>query len=118
MITASDLAHQTCSDGYYYHPLFRAVNYTSGVKYLSDNGCSWLVTDILSHLIANPDVVGAIKNDPFLVINFKRDAQGWVIEIATDEGDVLATEHRITNAIDTEVKFYYIDGVMLLASEY
>ena len=118
MITATDLAHATCSEGYFYNPLFRSVNYTSGVKFISDNGCGWLITDILSHLVANPDVVNSIKEDPFLVIEFKRGDNGWVIEIRTDDEKVLATEHRITNAIDTEVKFYFIDWVLLLASEY
>jgi len=119
-ITATDLSHFTGTQTLFYTNFFGTrFNYTDGVKFLRDNGCDWLVTDMLSHLTANPDVKCAYAADPFLVVEFKRTEHGFDLEIRNDEGDVLAVDHRITNAIDTEVKFYVMeDNFIILASEY
>lgn len=119
MITNADLAHFTGSMTLSYDPFFgKRVCYTEGVAHLVHNGCHWLFVDIASNLVANPDVRKVYEEDPFLVIELVEAEHGMDIQIRNDDGDVLAVEHRMTNAIEAGVKFYFIDNVLMLASEY
>lgn len=47
-ITASNLAHFHGSENTYSNPMYREYKYTEGIKFLSDNGAAWLITDILA----------------------------------------------------------------------
>lgn len=118
-ITISDLAHFNGSPTLSYDPFIGTkVNYTEGVRYLVHNGCHWLFVDIASHLIANPVILKSYEEEQFIVIDFKKTEDGFDIEFSNDEGEVLAVEHRHTVAIDCNVKFFYIDNVLMIASEY
>lgn len=114
-ITTAILAQFTGTEGYHFNPLFRNINYTDGVKYLSDNGAAWLVTDTLAHLVHNKKV----KGQPFVAITLTTKggkADLWL----TDGNDVILANQKysLTDLPDGEIKMFFTDGILLLASEY
>lgn len=116
MLTLSDLSQHTCTDGYYFDPLFRQIKYTSGVKYLRDNGCNWLVVDSLANISANKNLR---KSLDFLCIKFKAQDGKGLFTIENGDGKTL-TKNNIpfTDCPDGEIKMFFTDGVLMLASEY
>lgn len=111
----SRLSHFTGTEGYFYHPLFKHINYTDGVKFLSDYGVAWLVTDTLAHLVHNKKV----KGQPFVAITLT--SKGGTAKLVLDDGNdkTLATQkYDFTDLPDGEIKMFFTDGILLLASEY
>src|SRR5262245_61560800 len=51
-----DLTQFIGTTRWFYNPMFPGWHYTDGVRYLSDNGCAWLITDILSNLCYQPEL--------------------------------------------------------------
>jgi hypothetical protein len=116
MYTAQDLAGFYGTENYFFHPLFKTIKYTDGVSFILHNGSAWMITDILSQICHNPILLG----QDFLAITFRKNADGSAVIQYTDGDDnVLETqEYSSTDVIVTEIKFFYTDGVLLLASEY
>lgn len=112
----SDLVQFTGTESYYCDSLFKGIKYTDGVKYLRDNGANWLVVDTLAHIKTNKSLRG---NLDFLSIKFCAKDNAGVLTIGDGNGnDLVKQEIEYTDFPDGEVKLFYIDGVLLLASEY
>ena len=108
-----DLEQFTGTEKYYKH--FGGVVYTDGIKYLAEQaGCYWLIDLVASY---QPK----LKNAGF---------QLWQIQVAPDNSAVVTCREDsdlpeiVKQAIpytDFPLKtfeWYFIDGVMLLQSEY
>lgn len=114
-LNLSDLAHFTGSENAFFHPLFRAIKYTDGVKFVGDNGASWLVTDILAVCCG----VAKVKREPFVCVTFTaKDSKGAIVW--TDGCDKKLHRQNVdfTDFPDGKIKFFVVDGMMMLASEY
>ena len=113
-ITKLDLSQFYGSENLYFHPLFKSIQYTEGVKYLGANGASWLVTDILSFLKG----LKKLKGQEFLHIVFsKLNGKG---KLTFDDGnhDVLFTnKYEYTDFPLDSVSFYYEGNTLMLVSE-
>jgi hypothetical protein len=113
MVTLPELGHFTGSQNIFYDRLFKDINYTEGVKYVRDNGASWLITDILANIRYNKKismylnflVIEAIPGEPVKVV-YKNDTL-----------PVFTQKYEISD-LGVRVKFYFIDGMLMLASEY
>ena len=109
----SELAHFTGTEQYFRHWL--KFNFTDGVKYLADEAnCYWLLDAIGSYqykLKKVPFQVWILKVNPdnSAVLEMKED---------TDQPILVKQEIPYTDFPLTEIKLYYIDGVLLLPSEY
>ena len=116
MISHASLSQHTCTDGYYFDPLFKGIKYTSGVKYLRDHGCNWLVVDSLANITGNKKLR---KSLDFLCIKFNaKDGKG-VFVIENGDGKTLErNDIPFTDCPEGEIKMFFTDGVLLLASEY
>jgi len=116
MFTASDLSNFFGSETSYFNPMFRGINYTEGVKFISDNGAAWLVTDMLAVIKLQPQV----KNQDFLCITIKRNNSRMVVVTYTDGDDkILSTQqYKMSDFPVDEVKFFYTNSMLMLASEY
>ena len=125
-VTLPGLAHATGSINKYRYPLGGFV-FTDGVKYVMENGASWLVTDIFAQLAANP----LLKGKDFLVINFvplkRREDKPWLdahayVEYKTDDGKVVVKQEYVATDLVVEVQFFYFDEevqkILILRSEY
>ena len=53
-ITQANLSQFYGSEQLYFHPLFRGIEYTEGVRFLNHNGAGWLVDLILSTILFAP----------------------------------------------------------------
>lgn len=116
--TLPDLAQFYGTEGYFFNPLFRSINYTDGVKYVSDNGAAWLVTDILAHLKHNPKCKG---QDFISATITTKDHTAKLVLTNGNDGDenILDTqEYDHTDLEVPEIVFFYENGVLLLASEH
>jgi hypothetical protein len=113
-INAHDLAHFTGSENCYFHPLFRAMKYTDGVKYVSDNGANWLVVAILSHVIPLMK-----KGEEFIVAKLvKKDNGGALLTLDDGNDNILAQqEFSLTDFPLPSIKFYAENGMLMLPSE-
>jgi len=106
------------SRNYYRIPIFKSV-VTDGVKYIMDNGYSWFVTDALSIIDTK-----LAKKHSFLIVelNVDRKNKTAVMEIKSDDGVNVRTLYRknysYTDAEVDKLKLYWVEGVLMLSSEY
>lgn len=119
MISAKELkqavAQCTGTDKYYKAAMFPKSRYTDGVKLFYEKAESyWLVNDILLYVNYSK-----LDKEEFLCIKMRvNDGKGDLI-FDDGNGNVLEKQHyNFCDLPDGEWKFYYIDGVLLLPSEY
>ena len=97
-----------------YYPLLNS-NITEGVKYIVNNGYSWLVTDMLVVIRMLP----TIKNQEFLSIKLKMiDNEKAVATIDDGNGNILYTQHYRYTSARVNLNLFYTNKVLLLAGEY
>lgn len=115
MFTQTDLDNFYGTENYFFNPLFKNWRYTDGVKFVSDNGAAWLVTDILAHLMLNKKV----KNEEFLAISFKvnPDKTGTLLFDDGNDKVLLRHDYDFTD-LPFDLKFYATNNVLMLSSEY
>ncbi len=113
-ITKLDLSQFYGSENLYFHPLFKTIKYTEGVKYLGANGASWLVTDILCYL----KNLKKLKGQEFLHIVLKvADGKG---KLTFDDGNkniLFTSKYEYTDFPLDCVSFYYEGNTLMLVSE-
>ena len=109
----------------YYHRHFTGLYYTDGVKHLAERaGAFWLIDAVFSYqheqkIRAVPfqiwrlkvlrSELGENKNEPMAVLEMNED---------TDKPIIVSQKIPFTDFPKGEVKLYFIDGVLLLPSEY
>jgi hypothetical protein len=102
----------------YYRVL--GVNVTDGIKYVMDNGYSWLVTDSLAVIRTKK----SLRAEPFLVVKFKVDRDKKQADVEINDGDkgagpiVYHKQHYDFTDARRDLTFYFADKVLLLAGEY
>ena len=112
-----DTAGFTGTENWYQHWANKHITYTDGVKYVADTaGAYWLIDEIVFNQ-SNKKIQ-------------KQDFQTWklVVDIPNrrgtltcEDGDyhVLFTKTiAFTDFPDPEIKFFFVDNVILLPSEY
>jgi hypothetical protein len=113
-ITKLDLSQFYGSENLYFHPLFKAFRYTEGVKYLSDNGASWLVTDIL-YFLKN---IKKLKGQEFLHIVLKvADGKGTLTFDDGNNNVLFTNKYEYTDFPLDCVSFYYEYNTLMLVTE-
>lgn len=99
-----------------YHQISPGVYFTDGIKYLADQAkCYWLIVVIASRQTK------VIKKVPFQIWNLKVNPdKSCVVTMKEDTGEPNRVRQEIpyTDFPLDEIKLYYIDGVLLLPSEY
>jgi len=113
-LTHENLSNFFGSQNLFYHPLFgRTVQYTDGVKFVSDNGANWLVIDIIANIMKLQ------KTEPFVAITITvKDKTAKLV--FTDGNEKVLAKHNYSYTdfpLDT-LTFFATDGILMLASEY
>ena len=114
--TASDLSNFYGSENWYYNPLFgKGTTYTDGVKFISDRGCAWMVTDILSVV----KLERKVRAEEFVSIKFRKLADGSAVITYDDgNGNILYTQkYDATDCPVSEIDFYFENNVLMLVTE-
>lgn len=121
-IKEEDLAQFIGTEGYFRHPLCKAVVYTDGVEYLASNGAGWLVDMVASHLHTHKGLVE--KCDGMLFTKFTLEkTRGGRLEARKDTHApvIFSQEVEYTDLpFDVDIWAQH-DGerwVMMLPSEY
>lgn len=114
MLELSTLGQFTGTEEYYSNPLFRGIQYTDACKFISDNGAAWLITDILAVLSHEKKVM----REEFVSINVRVIDGGAKIIYDDGNGNVLFTQDYPITDFPGNVKFFYTNKVLMLASEY
>ena len=121
----SELAHFTGCEQPFRDGMFRGIIYTDGVKFLRENGCNWLVVDILSTAVLDP----AVKGQEFVSVKVNKDKKHISFIGVNDEGEEVEVK-RLDEYIGFDVpcditlfigETYQSSGpvkILLLASEY
>jgi hypothetical protein len=121
MITESDLKGFSGTENYYKDYL--NLNITDGVKFLMEKCCcGWLISDIASVNFCERN----IKDKPFLIVSLLTNptlkTATLIMKEDTNEPILYRQQYDYTDIndyyADTEIKFYLINGVLLLPSEY
>ena len=87
---------------------------TDGVKYISNNGYSWLITDSIA-VIKTKNLV----KEEFLVIKLKvLDNQKAVMTIENGNGKVFYTQNYDYTTAKRDLTLYFQNNVIMLSSEY
>ena len=98
-----------------YYPHLLGIQYTDGIKYLADQaGAYWLIDLIASRQTKT------IKQIPFQIWTLKTKDSTGVITMKEDTGEPnrVRQEIEFTDFPLKSIKLYFIDGVLLLPSEY
>jgi hypothetical protein len=115
MLTHATLNQFSGTEDYFFNPMFAKIRYTDGVKYVSDNGAAWLVTDALAVLAHHEKV----RVEEFVAIKVK-SANGAATVTYDDGNDnvLYVQQYPVTDLPAGEIKFFYTDTVLMLAGEY
>jgi len=115
------LQHFHGTEMFYQIPLLR-TRFTDGLKYLSEAAeCFWLITD--TSVIAK----SLMNRSEFITIDFRRlseerqDLTGYEAEIIyTDGNDNILEKHgyRATDFPLDELRLFFVNGTLMLPSEY
>ena len=113
-ITLENLAQFYGSETFYFHPLFKGINYTEGVRFIGQNGANWLLVDILSHAKLNNNV----KREEFVCVTFTvKDGCGT---LKFDDGNDKVLDVQFYPYTDfplESISFYIENGMVMLPSE-
>ena len=128
-----DLNGFTGSEGYFFNPFFKPIKYTDGIKFLSDNKASWLVTDTQAVLLHEPSVKKCYEDEGFICVKWKfekdsdEDIKSTTATATYTDGNekiLFIQKYQETDFLnhydikDNELNLYYTNGVLLLGSEY
>ena len=114
----------TGSCHYYFNPFFKPIKYTDGIKFLSDNKASWLITDTQAVLLYEPMVKDGYEREGFICIKWKFEGTTATATYTDGNENILFIQnYEYTDflnhyVIESELNLYYTDGVLLLAREY
>lgn len=124
-LTKSDLAHFTGTENHYrYSPLlFRKILLTDGTKYVADQAGAYWLMDIISSMQLEPKV----RNEGFQVWKLLLDDDSKTRSnmssavVTCEDGNGNEVYRQVidsTNFPLDEIKFYLVDNVIMLPSEY
>ena len=100
----------------HYYNFWCNVRITDGVKFLAENGLSWLITDICSYWADK-----RIRKIPFQVWTLKVESNNKAELTMKEDSDtpvIIRQKYDFTDCPLEEIKLYLVDGVLLLLSEY
>jgi hypothetical protein len=117
----AELQHFNGSETFYKIPLI-GTRFTDGIKYLADNAeCFWLVTD--ASVIAK----SLMNKSYFVTVDFKRLSEKEreesqceaLINYSDGNGHIFEThKYHVTDFPLDELRLFFIDGTLMLPSEY
>ncbi len=109
-----DLSQFYGSENLYFNPMFKAIKYTEGVKYIGDNGASWLVTDILCFL----SNLKKLQGQEFLhIVLTVADGKGKLTFDDGNENVLFTSKYEYTDFPLNKVSFYCEYNTLMLVSE-
>ncbi len=113
-ITPENLAHFFGSEQMFFNPLFRRIQYTEGVQFISANGAGWLIDAILSHAIHTTKVA----QEDFIVATLKVKDRKAILTFDDGNDKVVATQKfDYTDFPLPEISFYLENKTLMLPSE-
>jgi hypothetical protein len=113
-ITHEALSHFHGSEQMFFHPMFKGINYTDGVRFLMHNRAAGLIEAILSHKLHNADV----RSEEFIVATLKVTGTKAVLTFDDGNDNVLARQViEYTDFPLKEISFYLENDVLMLPSE-
>lgn len=117
----AELQHFIGSESFYKIPLI-GTRFTDGIKYLADAAeCFWLVTD--ASVIAK----SLMSKSNFITVDFKRLSETEreesqceaLINYSDGNGHIFEThKYHVTDFPLDELRLFFIDGTLMLPSEY
>ena len=97
-----------------YHKVLN-TNVTDGIKYIMDNGYSWLVTDMLIAIMGTPK----LSQEEFIAIKLKVAEHKAVVTVEDGNNNILYTQrYDYTDAEVKELMLFLTDNVLMLSGEY
>lgn len=115
MINGHELNNFIGTETYYFDPLFRYAKYTDGVKFLRDNGLNWLVVACLANILP---LTKTAEYDGFMAIKVRKPT----MSVSYEDGNnhvFKADTYTLMDGLDMDkLDLYFMDGVLMLASEY
>ena len=112
-ISQQDLNQFTGTQTYYY--VF-GKKITDGIRYLMDNGAGWLVTDILAYQVEKD--IQKISFQVWELHVFLDKTAILTMAEDTNRPLIIKQKYSYTDFPLPYIKLYFIDGVLLLPSEY
>ena len=126
MINSNELSNFTGTENYYKD--FMGLVLTDGTKYFMDNcRCGWLISDIaVINAMDKKILENRANGNNFLIVSLKIDRINkkceWNLREDSDEPILYSQKYDYTDIAEhygeDEIKFYLIDNILLLESEY
>ena len=116
-ITHENLSHFWGSEQLFFHPLFRGIHYTEGVRFLNNNGAGWLIEMILGTILGAPKHA---KKHEFIHVRLWVNVTSKIGTLKFDDGNgkvFYSKDIEYTDFPLPEISFYIENNVMMLPSE-
>ncbi len=113
-----DLANFYGTEVWYRHPAFKNYLYTEGVQYVAEHGeAYWL----LDKIFACHACIAKLSNENFCSWELKKNAEGQGARLVCTDGnynELYSESILYTDFPLPSIKFYCVNNVLLLPSEY
>ena len=113
-----DLTNFYGTEVWYRHPAFRTFLYTEGVQYVAEHGeAYWLLDKIFACQASVPKLSG----EDFCSWELKKDAEGQGAKLICTDGnynELYSESILYTDFPLASIKFYCVNNVLLLPTEY
>lgn len=111
-----ELGNFTGTAMWFRHEIYRLFTYTEGVQFLAENaGCYWLLDEIFGCQFESAEV----RLEQFQVWTLTTDKNRGILTCEDGNGNpVFKKSIPFTDFPMQEIRLFFIDGVLLLPSEY
>ncbi|WP_211299248.1 DUF6876 family protein [Methylovulum psychrotolerans] len=102
------------TENWYHHSLLKKFLYTDGAQFFFQETESYWLLDLITF-----EYFPLLQHEPFLSIVVESESQQCKICVDDGNGNVLATKHISFSTLISGIwKFYLIDNVLMLPTEY
>lgn len=113
---SSSLNSFTGTENYYFHNMVQKMHYTDGVRHFAQNaggGAYWFLDEIAF------EIFPLHVSQPFMLIELQvKDTSANIMVSDGDNHEVFTKHIGYTDCPEGDWKFYLIDNIVLLTSEY
>lgn len=118
LLNQENLKQFSGTESWFRHPAFKNCLYTEGVQFVAEQGAAYWLLD---KIFACQTCIGKLANEPFVSWELIRNKEGNGARLECTDGNCnpLYSENIIYTDFPLQsIKFYFIDNVLLLPSEY
>ena len=97
---------------------YMGIQLTDGIRYISENGYSWFVSDTVALIVSHPKIRRYLTRDSFMAIKLKLKGHEADLIMEDGNGKQIYKEHYTYTDAKRDLTLFFTNGVLMLPSEY